>query len=157
MQEIWDSSLSLGWEDPLEEGRETHSSVLAWRIPMDRGARQATAHRIARSRTWLKRLSIPACTRHTERCSLWPLLLSPASLAYVVFPPAWNSTLFTLPIFWLHKPHPALRYLLDLHSIFNLNLNEHFKDRFLLQKKSEEGQSGHYPPALETHNVFFFF
>ena len=24
---------SLGWEDPLEEGRTTHSSVLAWRIP----------------------------------------------------------------------------------------------------------------------------
>ena len=25
--------LSLGWEDPLEEGMATHSSVLAWRIP----------------------------------------------------------------------------------------------------------------------------
>ena len=24
---------SLGWEDPLEEGMETHSSTLAWRIP----------------------------------------------------------------------------------------------------------------------------
>ena len=24
---------SLGWEDPLEEGMVTHSSVLAWRIP----------------------------------------------------------------------------------------------------------------------------
>ena len=30
---------SLGWEDPLEEGMVTHSSILAWRInPMDRGA-----------------------------------------------------------------------------------------------------------------------
>ena len=29
---------SLGWEDPLEEGMATHSSVLAWRLPMDRGA-----------------------------------------------------------------------------------------------------------------------
>ena len=29
---------SLVWEDPLEEGMATHSSVLAWRIPMDRGA-----------------------------------------------------------------------------------------------------------------------
>ena len=29
---------SLGWEDPLEKGMETHSSILAWRIPMDRGA-----------------------------------------------------------------------------------------------------------------------
>ena len=25
---------SLGWEDPLEEGKATHSSALAWRIPM---------------------------------------------------------------------------------------------------------------------------
>ena len=29
---------SLGWEDSLEEGMMTHSSILAWRIPMDRGA-----------------------------------------------------------------------------------------------------------------------
>ena len=28
----------LGWEGPLEEGIITHSSILAWRIPMDRGA-----------------------------------------------------------------------------------------------------------------------
>ena len=33
---------SLGQEDPLEEGMATHSSILAWRIPMDRGAWQAT-------------------------------------------------------------------------------------------------------------------
>ena len=25
--------LSLGWEDPLEEGMATHTSILAWRIP----------------------------------------------------------------------------------------------------------------------------
>ena len=31
MQETW--VRSLGWEDPLEKGMETHSSVLAWRIP----------------------------------------------------------------------------------------------------------------------------
>ena len=28
----------LGWEDPLEEGMATQSSILAWRILMDRGA-----------------------------------------------------------------------------------------------------------------------
>ena len=32
---------SLGWEDPLEEGMAIHSSILAWRIPLDRGAWQA--------------------------------------------------------------------------------------------------------------------
>ena len=31
MRETW--VLSLGWEDPLEKGKTTHSSVLAWRIP----------------------------------------------------------------------------------------------------------------------------
>ena len=34
---------SLGWEDPLEKGMTTHSNIFAWRIPMDRGARKATA------------------------------------------------------------------------------------------------------------------
>ena len=32
---------SLGWEDPLKEGKATHSSILAWWIPMDREAWQA--------------------------------------------------------------------------------------------------------------------
>ena len=31
MRETW--VLSLGWEDPLEKGKSTHSSILAWRIP----------------------------------------------------------------------------------------------------------------------------
>ena len=31
---MWDTwARSLGWEDPLEDGMETHSSILAWRIP----------------------------------------------------------------------------------------------------------------------------
>ena len=40
MRETW--VLSLGWEDRLEEGMTTHSSIFAWRIPMDRGAWWAT-------------------------------------------------------------------------------------------------------------------
>ena len=36
---IWETWVqALGWEDPLEEGMTTDSSILAWRIPMDRGA-----------------------------------------------------------------------------------------------------------------------
>ena len=31
MRETW--VRSLGWEDPLEKGKVTHSSILAWRIP----------------------------------------------------------------------------------------------------------------------------
>ena len=53
MQETW--VLSLGWDDPLEEGMATHSSILAWRIPMDRGAWQATVHGVTESQTQLSR------------------------------------------------------------------------------------------------------
>ena len=39
MHETWVPS--LGWEDPQEEGMATHSSILAWKILMDRGAWRA--------------------------------------------------------------------------------------------------------------------
>ena len=42
MWETWVQSLD--WEDPLQKGMATHSSILAWRIPMDRGTWQATVH-----------------------------------------------------------------------------------------------------------------
>ena len=42
---------SLGWEDPLEEGMVTHSSIPAWRISMDRGAWQATVHGVIKSQS----------------------------------------------------------------------------------------------------------
>ena len=47
VQETWVQS--LGGEDPLEESMAIHSSILAWRIPMNRGAWQATVHGVAES------------------------------------------------------------------------------------------------------------
>ena len=49
MWEIWVQS--PGWEDLLEEGMATHSSILAWRISMDGGAWQALVHEVTKSRT----------------------------------------------------------------------------------------------------------
>ena len=49
MWEIWVQS--LGREDPLEEDMATHSIILAWRIPLDRGAWWATVHWVAESLT----------------------------------------------------------------------------------------------------------
>ena len=58
IQEMWIRSLgwkdtleegmvwSLGQEYPLEEGMTTHSSVLAWRLPMDRGAWRTAVHSV---------------------------------------------------------------------------------------------------------------
>ena len=41
---------SLGWEDPLEKGKATHSSILAWRIPWTPWTVQSMG---SQSRTWL--------------------------------------------------------------------------------------------------------
>ena len=49
MQETWVQS--LGWENPLEESMATHSSILAGRIPMDRGASWAAVQGVAKSQT----------------------------------------------------------------------------------------------------------
>ena len=49
---MWETWVrSLGQEDPLEEGVATHSSILAWRIPMDRGALWATVHGVEKNWT----------------------------------------------------------------------------------------------------------
>ena len=43
---MWETWVwSLDWEDLLEEGMATHSGILAWRIPKDRGAWRATVPR----------------------------------------------------------------------------------------------------------------
>ena len=52
----------LGLEDPLEEGMATHSSILAWRIPMDREAWRAAVHGVTKSQMQL----------NTEACVLTP-------------------------------------------------------------------------------------
>ena len=52
MWETWVRFLS--WEDPLEEGMATHSSILVWRIPMDRGTWRAAVHGVAKSETQLR-------------------------------------------------------------------------------------------------------
>ena len=51
---LWETWVrTLGWEYPLEEGTATHSSILAWRIPMDRVAWQTRVHGVAKSLTQL--------------------------------------------------------------------------------------------------------
>ena len=50
-RDVRDLIQSLGQEDPLGKSMATHSSILAWRIPMDRGAWWAIVHRVAQSQT----------------------------------------------------------------------------------------------------------
>ena len=51
IQKMW--VRSLGWEDPLEKEMATHSSILSWRIPMDRGSWWVAVHDVAKSQTQL--------------------------------------------------------------------------------------------------------
>ena len=78
MQETWARFLS--WEYPLEEGMVTHSSILAWRIPMDRGAWQATVHGAAKSRTQLFSFTLIALPHDS------PFRASPGLLPHYLLP-----------------------------------------------------------------------
>ena len=55
--DVRNSGSILGGEDLLKESMDTHFSILAWRIPMDRGTWWAMVHRLTKSQTWLKPLS----------------------------------------------------------------------------------------------------
>ena len=44
---------SLGWEDPLEKGMDTHSIILAWRIPWTEESGRLQSIGVAKSQTWL--------------------------------------------------------------------------------------------------------
>ena len=57
MQETWVQSLC--WENPVEESMATHSSILAWRIPLNREPWQATVHGVTKSRTQLSTAQNP--------------------------------------------------------------------------------------------------
>ena len=56
--DIRDAGSIPGLGRSLEEGMAAHSRVLAWRIPMDRGAWRAIVHRVSKSRTQMKQLTI---------------------------------------------------------------------------------------------------
>ena len=54
---------------PLEEEMATHSSILACRIPMDRGAWPAAVHGVAKSRTWLSNWARTHSAAPLKKCS----------------------------------------------------------------------------------------
>ena len=73
MQETQDTQLqSLDQEDPLEKEMATHSSILAWKNPMDGGAYWATVLGVAKSRTGLSMHTSEKLMRKLkEACQGW--------------------------------------------------------------------------------------
>ena len=63
MRETW--IRSLVWEDPLEKGMATHSSILAWRIPWT-----SMVHRVTKRQTWLSDFHMvqSRCTHKKVSC-----------------------------------------------------------------------------------------
>ena len=55
---------SLDWEDPLEKGMATLSSIVAWRIPWTEEPGGATVHRVTKNQTQLKQLSTHTLKPH---------------------------------------------------------------------------------------------
>ena len=67
---------SMGWEDPLEKGKATHSSILAWRIPSPWGCKESeTTERLSLSHPYMTRRKTTALTRRTfvGKCESWTL------------------------------------------------------------------------------------
>ena len=69
MRETWVGS--LGWEDPLEKGKATHSSILAWRI-------QRTVYSVgSQSRTWLSNFHFHFSNEPKEKKSSHKIWVDP--------------------------------------------------------------------------------
>ena len=66
----------LGQEESLEKDMATHSSILAWRIPMERGAWAATVHGVPKSQhDWVTKRTHMCARTHTHTHSterVWP-------------------------------------------------------------------------------------
>ena len=90
---LWETWVpSLGWEDPLEKGKATHSGILAWRIPW------ITVHGVSKSRTWLSDFHFTSV--HNCITMLCYFLLFSKWISYIH---TYILSLLDLPL----SPHPV--------------------------------------------------
>ena len=101
----------------LEKEMVTHYSVLAWRIPMDRGAWQTTVYRVAKTRIWLKWHSMHAykyiftygyMSPKVNTCVILLTIMMSPSIGIVSFS---ISTSTVWEFLFLHSLASRMRYL----------------------------------------------
>ena len=61
----------LGWKVPLQKGMASHSSILVWKIDVDRGAWRATVHGVGKSRTRLSDLAQHTSLQSRQDVGWW--------------------------------------------------------------------------------------
>ena len=114
-QEIWVQS--LGWEDPLGEGIATHSSILAWRIPMDRGGWWAIIHRVTKRQTrWSDWAHMHATQQATLTNTLIPYGLVITLLVYQTLCMFFSLNMYPSanPIIYYHLMSSQIHYSLEM-------------------------------------------
>ena len=129
---------SLGSEDPLEESVATYSTILAWRIPIDRGAWWATVRGVAKSQTRLSHWSdlilssMPNSERESESCSVLSDSLQLFATVSVQFSSVAqllsHVRLFAIPWIAAHQASLSItnsRSSLRLTSIESVMLSSH--------------------------------
>ena len=116
MQETW--VRSLGWEDPLEEeGMAARSSILAWRIPLDRGAWWAAVHWEPQSRTQLKwlnrssRISQGSSETSTSKMEIYLSKDEQISMDRWTVRQEWRCTMRNSHMQWWRLRSPTLCHL----------------------------------------------
>ena len=106
---------SLGWEDLLEEGMETHSSILARRIPVNRGALPAAVSGVAKNWTLLSDKAQMVC---------YILFLFLISIMFLI--PSYEARVNLIP-----KPNKHNRRKEKLVSFFHINVSAKFLNKIL--------------------------
>ena len=92
---MWETWVwSLGWEGPLEEDMATHSSIFAWKIPMDRGAWGAIAHGVTKSRTRLSNSALHSTSPHLWNPRHLPHQLSSLQIHHFSLSPVFLSIIY---------------------------------------------------------------
>ena len=104
MQETWVQS--LGWEDPLEKGKATHSSVLAWRIPwtvQSMGSQRVGHHWVTFTLTFLTLPPLWLLRNPSSKSNYYhQLFKSTASCMYMLLLLSWGLRInhWLLPFRW---------------------------------------------------------